>query len=92
MNLRAAARDQLCQLRLLSICNGDPATSVLAHIRRAGNAGTGMKPPDVSGIVCCSACHDVLDGRAGNLRAHDSDILDGLLRTHDLWRRLGLLR
>lgn len=91
MNLRKAARGQDCQLRLMAICNNDPETTVLAHIRRTGNAGVGQKPPDVSGIVCCSRCHDVLDGRAGNIRAHDSDILEGLLRTHALWRRLGLV-
>jgi hypothetical protein len=63
MNLRKEARDRPCQVRLPGICNGDPATTVLAHYRLAGLCGTGIKPPDLIGAHCCSACHDEVDGR-----------------------------
>lgn len=89
--IRKAAQGQDCQIRLAGICSGDRETVVLAHIRRGGNAGVGMKPPNVSGIFACDRCHSVLDGRAGKLRAHDSDILDGMLRTHDILRKAGLV-
>ena len=45
------------------ICNFDPATTVLAHIRASNVAGWGQKPPDLCGVWACSNCHDVLDGR-----------------------------
>ena len=54
---RLAARGEDCQLRL-SCCNHDPETTVLAHIRMFGWAGTAQKPPDYLGIFACSACHD----------------------------------
>ena len=89
--IREAARGQECQLRLTGICSHDSSTVVLAHIRRCGNAGVGQKPPNVSGIFACDRCHSVLDGRAGKLRAHDSDILEGMLRTHKVLKEMGLV-
>ena len=74
----------------LPICNGDPATTVLAHVRRAGNAGVGMKPPDVSGIFACSACHDAVDGRT-RYPVSAEELLDAMLRTHDRLRQMGLI-
>ena len=74
-------------MRLISddgipICNSDPSTTVLAHIRRSGVAGTGQKPPDLIGVWACSECHDVLDGRSNfKVRDLDADTLDGLVRT-----------
>lgn len=55
-----SAKGEQCQVRLQFVCNGDPETVVLAHI---GGAGMGMKQPDTEAAYCCSACHDVLDGR-----------------------------
>lgn len=63
-NLRKLARDQPCQVRVPLHCNGDPATTVLAHYRMASLSGIGMKAPDVFGAWCCSKCHDLIDGRA----------------------------
>lgn len=88
--IRKAAEGEPCLLRL-PICNRDPATTVLAHVRGSGNAGVGMKPPDVSGIFACSNCHDALDGRA-DFTPYPQDILDGMLRTHDRLRQMGLIR
>jgi len=77
--LRKLARGQQCQVRL-PICNHDPETVVLAHIRRAGLGGMGIKPPDLCGLYACDACHSAIDGRT-RYPVTDGDILDGLLRT-----------
>jgi Protein of unknown function (DUF1364) len=61
MNLRKYARCQPCRVRLPGICNSDPQTVVLAHFRLSGISGMGMKPPDLLGAHCCSACHLVVD-------------------------------
>lgn len=60
--LRKAAKGQPCTLRL-PCCNGDTDTTVLAHLRMFGWAGTAQKPRDVLAVFACSACHDVLDRR-----------------------------
>ncbi len=44
-------------------CNGNPETTVLAHIRIAGLCGTGIKPPDLIAAIACSSCHDEIDRR-----------------------------
>ena len=82
IDLRKFARGQDCQMRIPMVCNFDPETTVLAHIRRAGVAGAGQKPPDLIGIHCCSNCHDAIDGRTPHtLLDLDGLILDGLVRT-----------
>ena len=84
MNLRQFARGQDCQLRIYGVCNYNPETTVLAHLRVGGVAGMGQKPPDIAGVLACSACHDAIDGRRKTdlrrvqLEAH---MLHGLVRT-----------
>ncbi len=63
MDFRQLARGQDCQVRIPGVCNYDPATTVLAHIRLAGVTGMGIKAPDLLAAWCCSACHDAIDGR-----------------------------
>lgn len=69
-------------VRLVGICNFNPETTVLAHIRRAGVAGVGQKPPDLCGVFACSSCHDEIDRRTRNKRMGDleGDLLDALVR------------
>lgn len=55
-----SARNQPCLVRIPSICNFDPSTTVLAHLN---GGGIGMKTPDIHGAYACSACHDAIDGR-----------------------------
>jgi len=57
-------RGQECYVRLPSICNGDPATVVPAHIRMIGISGAGLKAPDILTCPACHACHDAIDRRA----------------------------
>lgn len=69
-------------VRLVGICNWNPETTVLAHIRRGNVAGMGQKPPDLCAVWACSACHDEIDRRTRNsrLREIEGDILDALIR------------
>ena len=88
MNLRKAARGKPCLVRGPT-CNYDPETTVLAHIRRGGAGGMGMKPHDLIAVRACSACHDAIDRRNGS--ASDGEILDALCRTLDAYAREGLI-
>lgn len=80
--LRKFAEGKPCMVRLVGICNWNPETTVLAHIRRANVAGAGQKPPDLCAVWACSACHDEIDRRTRNnrLREIEGDILDALVR------------
>lgn len=95
--IRRAARGQDCQLQILGVCNGDPATTVLCHSNLlADGKGMGLKAPDHAACFGCSACHDVLDGRA---KRPDGMSMDDLLelfayareRTHAILRAKGLM-
>ncbi|MCP5017542.1 MAG: DUF1364 domain-containing protein [Ketobacter sp.] len=84
INFRKLAQGKPCQVRLPG-CNHDPATTILAHYPLSGYTGTGMKPDDFAfGAWCCSACHDLVDGRINS--DHDKKTLrlahaEGCLRT-----------
>lgn len=86
MNLRDFAKHKPCMVRLPGICNFDPETTILAHIRRANIAGMGQKPPDTCAVWCCNSYHDLIDARNRNAMDEkaalrlDSDILDALVR------------
>lgn len=58
----------------LSVCNHDPETTVLCHLRK-GFYGMGLKPPDIVAIWGCSACHDAID-RRNHTRKFTSEQLD----------------
>lgn len=64
--MRKLARGRECTVRLAGVCNFDPTTTVLAHVK-AGWFGMGIKPPDVLGVVACHACHDEIDRRTRKL-------------------------
>lgn len=82
IDLRKFARGRLCQVRLPGVCNFDPETTVLAHIRRGGVGGMGKKPHDLIGVHACSDCHDYIDARRPVLMGDlDTHILEGLCRT-----------
>lgn len=92
--LRKMAKGRDCTVRL-GRCNGNSATVVGAHIRRANIAGMGQKPCDLAMVYACSDCHDVIDGRVmlpGLSRAElDQSILFALCRTLAIVsRELGL--
>lgn len=77
---RQNARGQDCQLRL-PVCNFDPQTSALCHLRMFGIAGMAQKPDDWCAVIACSACHDALDGRSDIGLWGYEDVLRGLIHT-----------
>ena len=87
-----SAKGQECQVRIPGVCNFNPETTILAHLN---GGGMGRKNPDYQGAYCCSACHDVLDGRvqmvgpAEFLKVYH---LEGVIRTQELLREQGLIK
>jgi hypothetical protein len=79
-------------VRLQGICNHNPETVVLAHVRMAGISGMGLKADDLLGAWACSSCHDSIDRRAHT--DLDRDFvrlahLEGAIRTIATLRREG---
>ena len=95
--IRASAQDQECTIRLPQVCNYDPATTVLCHDNRIESGkGMGLKAPDTKAAYGCSACHDVLDGRAPRPDGLTRELMltcfdDAIAQTHRILRRKGLL-
>ena len=87
--LRDSARDQDCTVRLPGTCNFDPATTVLAHIP-CGQKGMGMKGFDTVAVFACSACHDVIDGRAQG-EIDWPDIPRAIAETHEVLIRTRIM-
>lgn len=73
-SLRTLAQGQPCMVRIPHVCNGNPETTVLAHIRRGNVAGMGQKPPDLCAVWACSSCHDAIDRR--NQRGYEPAEID----------------
>lgn len=92
--LRKIANGQPCMVRLVGVCNGKTETSVLAHYRLVGTCGIGTKPHDILGAWCCSACHDVCDGRVQSDYSREEVQLahaEGVLRTQLALIKLGFI-
>jgi hypothetical protein len=95
--IRSAARDQDCTLGF-PVCNGSNETTVLCHSNLLEDGkGMGLKASDESGAFGCSACHDVLDGRAPRPAGFTYDQMISQFRqavaaTHVVLRRLGFLK
>ncbi|MDN3525656.1 DUF1364 family protein [Halomonas sabkhae] len=86
--IRDAAQGEQCTLNIVGACRYDTQTTVLAHLP-LGAGIMGGKEGDLSGCFACTACHDVIDGRAkwppmeGEHR--DFYLRRAMVRT---WRRL----
>jgi hypothetical protein len=82
----ACGRD--CQIRVPGVCNGNPETTVLAHLRMSGTrCGMGLKPHDLQGAWACSACHDAVDARSKTEFSRDQLShmhMQGMVRTIDI--------
>lgn len=84
MNLRDYARGKPCTIRVPLICNGNPETTVLAHVRMIEISGAGIKAADVLAAWACSACHDYVDFRSENDVEYEKRrrlLLEGMVRT-----------
>ena len=80
VNLRKLARGQECQVRIYGVCNHNPDTVVLAHVRLAGITGAGQKAPDELAAWCCSSCQLITEQRKIDDYIQRS-FLEGVVRT-----------
>ncbi len=87
--LRASARGKDCTVRMPGACNFNPETTVLAHLP-CGQKGMGMKGFDTVAVYACSACHDVIDGRAVG-EVDWFDMLRAVAETHESLISEGIL-
>jgi hypothetical protein len=85
-NLRKLARGEECLIRVPGHCSGDPATTVLCHLRLIGITGFGLKSADALGAHGCYTCHAVVDGQMKSEFTHDQRrlmFMEGMCRTLD---------
>ncbi len=90
-----SAKGEDCTTRVPGYCNGNPETTVFAHINgvRFGH-GTGHKVNDIHGAYSCSSCHDAVDFR---VRTNYSSLelksmhLEGVLETQLKLIKKGLI-
>jgi len=88
MNLRRLAKHKPCMIRVPNVCNGNPETTVLCHLRMAGISGMGLKANDWLGAWGCSDCHRWVDTHGIDGR---TALLEGMARTQDQILRGGLI-
>lgn len=88
MNLRQQARGRPCMIRVPHVCNGNPETTVLCHLRMAGISGMGLKANDFLGAWGCSACHRYVDTHGIDGR---TALLEGMARTQAYLLSFGLV-
>lgn len=94
--IRKSAKGEECTIRLPNVCNFDPATTVLCHSNKlADGKGMGLKAPDTHAAYGCSACHDVVDGRAPIPSWLTKELVDalfeeGIAHTQRIVKRKGL--
>ena len=77
-------------IRLSGVCNFDPATTVLAHIRLIGISGMGHKANDLLGAWACSACHSWVDSNHDD--ATQAAFAEGVYRTQDRLVKDGVVK
>jgi hypothetical protein len=71
-----SARGQPCAARFPGICNGNPETTVFAHLNGAAfGKGGAIKAHDVLGFHACAACHAYYDVGHGTRAILDNDTL-----------------
>ncbi|WP_233115510.1 DUF1364 domain-containing protein [Aggregatibacter actinomycetemcomitans] len=84
VDYRKEAKGRDCQVRLIGVCNHNPETTVLAHIRAAGITGIGQKAYDQLGAWACYNCHMAIDGQTKTNYTRDElerAHLDAVIRT-----------
>lgn len=95
--IRLSARGEECTIRLPGVCNFNPETTVLCHSNLLEDGkGRGIKAPDEKAAYGCSACHDVVDGRAPRPADMSRELMLTLFReaiahTQRILKRKGLL-
>ena len=91
--IRKSARGEECQVRISGVCNGNPETTVLAHLN---GGGMGFKRSDIFAAYCCSSCHDLVDGRTQSTGDTWEEVQnyfeDGVFRTQQILLDKGLIK
>jgi hypothetical protein len=96
--IRKSARNEECTIRLPMVCNYDTATTVLCHSNELeAGKGMGLKAPDDCAAYGCSACHDVVDGRAPRPDGLSYELMislfkAGIEQTRRILARKGLIK
>lgn len=85
------AKGQPCQARFGGICNGNPETTVFAHLNGFGK-GMGMKAPDYAGFFSCSACHDAYDRTPHKIDGLSTFLLYAVMGTWGILIRDGIIK
>ena len=90
------ARGKDCQVRIEGVCNFNPETTVLAHVRIIGVSGLGMKSPSILGAWACAACHQACDTGQYNGVHYEREfcelaLLRGMARTQAALLKMGAL-
>lgn len=86
-----SAKGQTCTARFPGICNGDPATTVWAHLNgHAFGKGMGIKAHDILGFHSCDGCHAYYDvGHGTNPILTNEELLwCVILAVTETWVRL----
>lgn len=99
VDLRKMAKGQPCQVRIPSVCNFDPATTVLAHVNGSGTGtkwGNAHPEENLLGAWACSNCHDAIDKR-NNSHDHSYHMIlvwfaDGVYRTIRELIKMGVIK
>jgi len=97
INLRKEAKGRQCTVAIPGVCNGNPETTVLAHLNNKPlfRCGMSQKVPDWAACFACSDCHDLLDGRTKSEYYTDDEIkimhYDAIMRTQMILRKEGKL-
>jgi hypothetical protein len=95
--IRKSAKGQECTIRLPGVCNYDISTTVLCHSNElAAGKGMGLKAPDTNAAYGCSACHNVVDGRAPRPADMSHELMlamfqAGIEQTQRILKRKGLV-
>ncbi len=90
MDLRRLARGQQCCVRIPGVCNGNPDTTVLAHLN---GGGMGMKHNNLIAAWSCSSCHAWLDGgyvKNSTRQERDYWHYQAIIRTQQELLKMGL--
>lgn len=90
MNLRDYAKGKPCQIRVSGVCNFNPETTVLAHLRMMGITGAGQKAPDQLGAWACSDCHEITERRKADTEIQLA-FFQGMARTQYQLIKEGLM-
>lgn len=90
--IRNAARGQDCTMQVMTICNYNPETTVLAHVNTTGTGSKGAKCHDFSAVFACHACHTWMDNYKGSGEDRLFYTRRALVRTWEKLIEMGLIK